>query len=57
MPHPSDGEPDPAIERWLREDVPRAWEEYLAHPDQAVSSEDLLDVVHADYLTGLAKRG
>ncbi|WP_372069526.1 hypothetical protein P7L75_00505 (plasmid) [Tistrella mobilis] len=57
MPHPSDGEPDPAIERRLREDVPRAWEEYLAHPDQAVSSEDLLDVVHADYLAGLAKRG
>lgn len=57
MPHPSDHGPDPKIERWLREDVPRAWEEYLAHPDQAVSSKDLLDVVHADYLAGLVRRG
>ncbi|WP_296719756.1 ribbon-helix-helix domain-containing protein [Tistrella sp.] len=44
---------DEDVERWLHDDVPRAWQEYLDNPDQAVSSEDLLDVIHADYLARL----
>jgi antitoxin ParD1/3/4 len=38
---------DPAVERWLREEVAAGHREYLADPSQAVPADAVLDRIKA----------
>jgi antitoxin ParD1/3/4 len=48
---------DAAIERWLRDEIAKSYDEYAADPSIGIPVEDVMTCLRASYRARLAKSG